>query len=230
MIYFFFIFIAVNVFSQENFIKTGITNPFLGDFNLSYERIIGEKSSIQVKAGYLNPRISLFISENTITPNQYTFIDDKGGFHASVEYRFYLSKTKSYQGLYLAPFIRHFNQKLLYTDEIRGDIFNVDLKVNNFGIGAQLGYQIIINEIFTLDFYFLGLSLDNYNGKMKYTLDQPRTGFDYSTITSDIDQSFEDYNFLKDKLEHTIKPDRNDTRIPFIYPGIRIGISAGIAF
>jgi hypothetical protein len=221
---------AISAYSQENIIKTGITNAFFGDFNLSYERIINDKNSIQVKAGYFNPMTSFITSENWITPNEYTFVNDKGGFHTSVEYRFYLAEGKSMQGFYLAPFIRHFNQRVLFTDMIDGDKFNVDLRALNFGIGAQLGYQMIIKDWFTLDFYFMGLSLDHYTGKFKYTLYQPRSGFNYASITDNIDKTFEDYKFLSNNLTHHVKTTQDDVKVPFFLPGIRIGISAGIAF
>jgi hypothetical protein len=219
-----------NAFSQDNIIKTGLTNAFFGDFNLSYERFINDRSSIQVKAGFFNPMTSFITNENWITPNEYTFVDDKGGFHTSVEYRFYLTENKSLQGFYLAPFIRHFNQRVLFTDMIDGDKFNVDLKALNFGIGAQLGYQLIINDWFTIDFNFMGLSLDHYTGNLKYTLNQPRSGFNYSSITDNIDKTFEDYKFLSRNMTHHVKSTQDDVKVPFFFPGIRIGISAGIAF
>jgi hypothetical protein len=221
---------AVSASSQENMIKTGFSNAFFGDFNLSYERLINEKSSLQVKVGYFNPMASFITSENWITPNEYTFVDDKGGFQTSFEYRFYLTQGKIMEGFYLAPFVRHFNQRVLYTDMIDGDKFNVDLRALNFGIGAQLGYQLIISDWFTLDFYFMGLSLDHYTGKFKYTLNQPRTGFDYNSITDNIDKTFEDYKFLSNNLTHNVKTTQDDVKVPFFFPGIRIGISAGIAF
>ena len=225
------IFVSVIIgFAQENVIKTGLTNALFGDFNLSYERVINENNSLQVKAGYLNPMVSFTISEKLVTPGDYTFVEGKGGFHISAEYRFYLKKGMALKGLYLAPFIRHFNQRLLYTDIISSDLFDVDLKAINFGVGGQIGYQLIINDALTFDFCFIGLSLDHYNGNLKYTLHQPRTGFSYASITDDIDQSLNDYSFLINNRKHYVKADRDDVKIPFFFPGIRIGVSAGIAF
>jgi hypothetical protein len=225
------IFLTESVSAQENVLKTGITNAFFGDFNLSYERVINEKSSIQARVGYLNFMSSFTVSEDWITPEALTLQKDKGGFHASVEYRFYLSKNEnSPRGLYLAPFFRHFNQRLLYTDEIDNDMFDVDVKVSNFGLGGQFGYQLIINDVFTLDFYCMGMSLDHYLGKIKYTLQQPRTGFDYHSITDDVDSGFDDIKYLQKKLEHDPQKDFHNSRLPFFAPGIRIGVSAGFAF
>lgn len=221
---------SLNAIAQENILKTGISNALFGDFNLSYERMVNEKSAVQFKIGYFNPMVSFTLSEKVITPEGYVFMEDKGGFHTSFEYRFYLQEGKTMQGFYLAPFVRHFNQRVKYTDMIDGDKFNVDVKALNFGIGAQLGYQIIIHEAFTLDFYFLGLSLDHYSGTLNYTLSQPRSGFNYASITDNIDDTFEDYGFLSKNLKHNVQTDRDNVKVPFFFPGIRIGISAGIAF
>jgi len=223
-------FFAFNSYSQENIIKTGLTNAFFGDFNLSFERLINDRSSFQIKAGYLNPMASFILTEKVITPDGYTFQEGKGGFHASVEYRFYLMDEKTMEGLYLAPFLRHFNQRILYTDMIDGDNFNVDMKASNFGFGAQLGYQWIINDSFILDFYFLGLSLDHYTGNLNYTLNQPRTGFNYASITDNIDKSFEDYKFMANNLTHNVSTTQDKVKIPFFFPGFRFGLNLGIAF
>lgn len=216
--------------AQENIIKTGITNAFFGDFNLSYERLITDVSSLHFKIGYFNPMASFTLSEKVITPDEYTFIKDKGGFHTSLEYRFYLSGEKTLQGFYLAPFLRHFNQKVHYTDMIDGDKFNVNARMLNFGLGAQMGYQLILAKGLTFDFYFLGLSLDRYAGKLEYKLAQPRSGFNYSSITDNIDQTLEDYHFIAKNTTHHVKTDRDDVKFPFFLPGIRIGVSAGYAF
>jgi len=222
--------ITLKAGAQDNIIKTGITNAFFGDFNLSYERLITEVSSLNFKIGYFNPMASFTLSEKAITPDEYTFVDAKGGFHTSLEYRFFLTGEKKLQGFYLGPFLRHFNQKVFYTDMIDGDKFNVDARMLNFGLGAQLGYQLMVGKGFTFDFYFLGLGLDRYAGTLKYTLAQPRSGFNYASITDNIDDTFEDYHFLSKNMTHHVKTDRDEVKFPFFLPGIRIGISAGYAF
>lgn len=224
------VFISSVVFAQENSLKTGITDALTGHFNLSYERNVNEKSSIVVKAGYWHPTASPLISDNTITPEAYSLIDAKGGMNVSAEYRFYAGNHLAPEGFYIAPYFRFFNQAALYTDEIGGNLFDVDMDLNTFGLGAQIGYQLITEGGFTMDFYFFGAGVDHYNLKLDYQLQQPRPGFDYSTITDDVSEVFEDINYFESRLEHQVNDDNLLSKLPFLFPGFRFGVSVGYAF
>lgn len=217
-------------FSQNNTVKIGFSDAFLGNYNLSYERVINDNNSLQLKFGYMNPINSLFISESTITPKAYTLRETSGGLNASLEYRFFLSRREIPQGFYIAPYLRFFNQSMVYTDEISDRHFNVDSKLGTVGLGAQLGYQLVVNEIFTFDFYFFGAGIDRHTIRLKYQLEEPQSGFDYGTITDDVSQVFEDINYLEEQLEHTVNDDNLTSKLPFIFPGFRLGISVGVAF
>ncbi len=216
--------------AQQNIIKTGITDVLSGHFNLSYERSLNEKQSATLKIGYWKATISPFVSEETITPEAYTFQEAGGGFNASAEYRFYLGASSTLRGLYIAPYFRYFSQAVLFTDEIDTRLFDVHSSLNTSGIGAQIGYQLIVNNAFTVDFYFFGAGVDQYNVKLKYSLQQPQAGFDYNSITDDVSEVFEDINYLESRLEHHVSNDKLISKIPFLFPGFRIGINVGYAF
>lgn len=217
-------------FSQENTVKIGFSDAFIGHLNLSYERVINDNNSIQFKFGYMEPINSPFISENTITPEAYVLKETNGGVNASLEYRFFISRQEIPQGFYIAPYLRCLNQSMVYTDEISDQTFNVDSKLGTFGLGAQLGYQLIVNEIFTFDFYFFGAGVDHHTIRLKYQLKDPQPGFDYGRITDDVSQVFEDINYLEEQLEHTVNDDNLTSKLPFLFPGFRLGISVGVAF
>jgi len=225
-----FLICSTAVFSQTNTVKVGFSDAFLGHLNLSYEKVINGNNSIQLKLGYMEPTKGLFISEKTITPEAYLLKETSGGLNVSLEYRFYLSDLKIPQGFYIAPYLRFFNQSMIYADEINDRAFNVNSKLGTFGLGAQLGYQLVVNEIFTFDFYFFGAGIDHHTIRLKYQLKDPQPGFDYGTITDDVSQVFEDINYLEKRLEHTVNEDNLTSELPFLFPGFRLGISAGIAF
>ncbi len=221
---------GISAVAQENAIKVGFTDAFYGSYNIGYERWLNQNNSISIKAGFWKPSSSPFISEELITPEAYTLQDINGGASISAEYRFYFGNHPKAGGLYLAPYLRYFGQSLLFTDEIDGDLFDVDTKLNTIGIGGQLGYQLVLKDVFLMDFYFFGAGIDRYNVKLKYTLEQPRTGFNYNSITDDVSEVFEDINYLESRLEHKVSNDNLISKLPFLFPGFRIGMSIGYTF
>lgn len=218
------------ILAQENSIKAGLSGSLLGDFNLAYERMLNSNQSLQIKVGYLNPVKSPFFTEKTITPEAYHFIQENGGMSVSFEYRFYISEKLSAEGFYIAPYLRYFNQIVDYEDEIESHVYSVNTKVNTVGMGAQLGYQWILGEMFTVDFHFLGIGVDYYMADLKYTIDPKPEGFDYSSVTPHIENVFSDFIYLKNRLKHEVNEDNHTSKLPFFFPGIRMGISLGIAF
>ncbi len=225
-----FLFLATNLFAQDNSIKIGFSDALLGHYNLNYERNLGRNNSVQFKLGYLKPTTSPFISEETITPGAYNLIEVNGGISTSVEYRFYISQKRSPEGFYIAPYLRYFNQAVDYTDEIENYQFNVDSRLNTIGIGGQLGYQWVFNEIFSVDLYFFGAGLDYHMGKLEYMVDPKPDGFDYGMVTSHVDDVFTDIDYLHKRLNHEVNEDNHTTKLPFLFPGLRMGFNVGVAF
>jgi hypothetical protein len=227
---FFFVFLSFSLYSQNNIIKAGLSDALLGYFNLSYERVVGKKNSIVIKGGYMEPTKSPFISEKALTPEAYTFDGSEGGIDISVEYRIFTGKEKALLGFYISPYLRYLNQSLAYFDEIDNRSFNVAAGLNTLGIGAQLGYQVIISSLLSLDFYFFGAGIDYHTLNLKYRLVQPESGFDYNSVADDINEVFRDINYLEKRLEHTVNNDNLTTKLPFFFPGFRIGAGLGFAF
>lgn len=220
---------SINVSAQKNAIKTNFTGFLTGDYSLGYERAVNEKQSITFKAGYLKPTLSPFINSTTITPEVFKIIDADGGANFSAEYRFYMN-GRALNGLYIAPYARFFSQKNVYTDEISNNQFNVDTRINNFGLGAQLGYQLQLSEQVHIDFFFFGAGLDKYRLKLDYRLKTPVAGFDYNSITDDISDVFSDINYLEKRLEFKVTSQNHVTRLPFLFPGFRLGVNFGFCF
>jgi hypothetical protein len=226
------LFLLSGLFSgaQENVIKAGVTGLFIGDINFGYERMMSHNSSLNFKFGFLNPTISPFISESDITPDAYNLAEANGGITASLEYRFYLSKKTGLKGFYVAPYLRYLSQNMVFEDVIEDFEFFVKTKNHSLGFGGQLGYQWVIDEIFTIDFFFFGTGIDFHNAELKYILVNKPPEFNYSMVTKHVDDVFADISYLHKKLRHEINADNHTTRLPFLFPGVRIGISVGIAF
>jgi hypothetical protein len=216
--------------AQDNIVKAGVTGLLLGDMNLGYERMMNENSSLNIKLGFLNPTMSPFISENNITPRAYNLVEANGGITASFEYRFYLSPKTGLNGFYIAPYLRYLSLNMVFDDEIEGYDFFVHTKNNSFGMGGQLGYQWIFNELIIIDFFFFGTGIDFHHAEFKYVMENKPPEFSYSMVTTHVDDVFADITYLHKKLTHEINSDNHVTKLPFFFPGIRMGLSVGIAF
>ena len=81
----FAMFLMLAAGAQNNSIKTSLSGLFLGDLGLSYERVLENSNSVQIKFAYLNPAQSLLIGENTFTPVSFILQEYKGGANFSLE-------------------------------------------------------------------------------------------------------------------------------------------------
>jgi hypothetical protein len=165
----------------KNTVKVNITNPMIfGDkcFVVGYERTIGNHQSFSVNLGRFSlPRL---FNINTDSIKDLTKDINSKGFHASGDYRFYLSKENKYNsphGIYIGPYLtynsytRYFNLKAT-TEPFTGEL-NADLNFRVSTIGFQLGYQFIFWNRVTLDMVLFGPGIGAYKIKtnLSTTLD-----------------------------------------------------------
>jgi hypothetical protein len=157
----------------KNSIKLNLTNPMIfGDrcFVVGYERTIGNHQSFSVNLG----RFSLpqLFNINTDSIEDLTKDVNSKGFHASGDYRFYLSKENRYNaphGVYIGPYftynsyIRYFDLKAS-TEAFTGE-FNTDISFRVATLGFQLGYQFILWNRVTLDMILFGPGVGAYKVK-----------------------------------------------------------------
>lgn len=219
---------AIASLAQKNAIKTGFLGALGGDFSLSYERETTENQSISFKIGYWNPSTSIVFSDDFITPNAYELQDMSGGINTSLEYRFYNGNGQALKGWYIAPYIRFVNISAMYTDEINKENFDVDFGINRFGLGAKIGHQWIVDDVFVVE-VFGGLGIDKYNIERDYTAQN--AGFtDYPSIVDDVNDWIDDWDYLKEREEHTTTTSNLNSKLPFWFPGIELGVNIGIGF
>ena len=218
---------ASGLYGQKNTVRTSLSGFMTGEFNVSYERMTYENQSVLLRIGYFQPTLSPVITENTITPSQYSFKDSRGTLQTSVDYRWY-TKKQGLTGFYFGPYLRYYGLRVDYSDNINSGLFGVEGSLNAIGAGIQLGYNFIIKEMFSIDLSFFGAGIDRNSVRLIYTTSQP--GFDYSTIVDDVSEVFEDIPYFEKKLKNQINRDNLTTRLPFLFPGLRASIHVGIAF
>jgi hypothetical protein len=184
----------------KNSVKLNLTNPMIfGDrcFVVGYERTVGSYQSFSVNIG----RFSLpkTFNINTDSIKDLTKDIDSKGFHASVDYRFYLSKENKYNaphGVYIGPYftynsyIRYFDIRA-NTEAFTGEL-NADLSFRAVNLGFQLGYQFIFWNRVTLDMVLFGPGVGAY--KIKANL----------STTLDPDTESEFFQKINDALQEKI--------------------------
>ena len=119
-------------FAQKNVVKTSLLGPIIKTGSLSYERILGEKSSLQLGFLYTGAKI---------------YGVKFNGFAVTTDFRYYLSKTRAPDGLYLGAFVRYIDVDL---DE---EATNTSGMLQSFGGGVVVGRQWIFMERISLDIF-----------------------------------------------------------------------------
>jgi len=159
--------------ARRNIIKLNLTTRWLYSNStvLSYERITRPHQSFAVMAGVVNfPTIADFGSRIKVKEET-----KKRGYVYGGEYRFYLMKENKFaapHGVFIGPYMNFFHfsnhRNLTYTSPgtttSSSALMKMDLNVLN--IGAQLGYQFVIKNRWTIDLVFIGPSISNYSVKI----------------------------------------------------------------
>lgn len=159
-------------FNRPNTIKINLISSALYDRSLvlSYERITKPNQSFGVMAGFVRfPDLRSLTNIAVVDEHQ------RNGIVVGGEYRFYLKKENKFNaphGVYIGPYANFYqfkNERSLRIDSEDGMStseadFTSDINVLN--IGAQLGYQFVINNRWTIDMIFAGPSVSRYSAKL----------------------------------------------------------------
>lgn len=125
--------------AQTNNIKFNITNLAVATYTLSFEHVVGAKTSLQLGVLYTGYKISG---------------TSWSGLGIMPELRLYFSGKDAPHGIYFAPCLRYQNFTFKSTD-----VLGVEAKASasSFGGGAVIGAQgLFFNDVLVIDAY-LGL-------------------------------------------------------------------------
>jgi len=217
-------------FAQENVVKVGVMGLSYGDFSLSYERAVTPRSAINFTVGYLNPNVSLLNSFEEKGQSSGMVLRKLGsGMHTSFDYKFYVGDNEGIKGFYIAPYLRFLYYNSTFSDEIDKTYFDVDLRFSSIGLGFQMGYQWIVFDKVTIDWYFLGLNGAYMFPKLVYSTAN-KSNFDYSSIKDNVSEVLDGFGYLQKSLVQESSSKNLTNWLPAFVPGIRSGISIGYAF
>ena len=124
-----------------------------GKLTLGGEYSIRKKQSITFYVG-----IPVGIQRNFDSDNNTADVKSKTT-SVMAGYRFYLGKSPM-KGFYFEPYLKYLNNKLEgtfnYNDDNPPSIYKSSNEFSSFGIGGQLGFQVLIAKRIVLDFFLLG--------------------------------------------------------------------------
>jgi hypothetical protein len=213
-------------------LKWAPTGLILGSFSLQGEYFFGGKSSLTAKIG-------LPVSAH----HSFEYNRDDADFDLKATsflagYRVYLSQ-KHLRGLYLEAFFKYVHQ----TGEGGADShlnnrpvrFGFTNDYNGVGVGVQLGAQFIISKRFVIDLFFLGPEINSASNNFKAvetTSLLPWTPLEASDAEQEVRNFTDDFPFIRKKTRIMVDPDNRTVTADFkgALPGMRIGVSFGIAF
>jgi len=215
-----------------NIIKINTLALVFSNISLLYERGIIPRVSAGIGVGYKYTGVApkLLMVENSTIGVQY---DKITGFSITPEARYYIKSCDLGQldGFYAGLYLRYTGYTTAADFEYipennTPEYYNSDIALREFGVGIQLGYQLIIKERFSIDFLFLGPRFSSYH--FGYEFDQePSQEFldDLSGYLNEVvDRLGGDYNVdIKQEGEASAST-------TFSFANMRFGLSLGFAF
>jgi hypothetical protein len=157
---------------RKNNIKVDLTSMAIYNnaFNVTYERVLKSNRTLGITAGYQElPSILSIIGNDSMTTTQ----NSASGFKFAVDYRFYLGKENRYSaphGVFIGPYVAYHQFSNDWNLTIKGNsgpqTGTIEGKFNVLNMGFQAGYQFVINNRWSVDMSFIGVSFSNYRARM----------------------------------------------------------------
>lgn len=205
--------------TKFNIVKTQPLLYLTGVFNVSYERKLSNKISIESRLDYIN-KARLPTSENETEPfnifSKYNHeVVPVRGMAISIGPKIFLNKYEALSGFYINPqFMWKYYKSDKYIFHRNYGFDEVQMDINYIGIKIIWGRQLIIAKFMTLDL-FLGLG-----ARFRYI----NATISYSKIYESLgDDMCDKENFTEDFSIRNWKE-------TMVYPTIHAGIKLGIVF
>lgn len=155
---------------RRNTIKINLTGNLIysNHYNFSFERVVKKNQSYVLTLGYQEFPDIVNFGENIIGKRE----DEKSGYKVGGEYRFYLKKENKFsapRGVYIGPFVTGIgfrsDRGIIYTGGDVPEEADLSSRLNILSVGAQLGYQFVFNDRWSIDLVLIGPSVSKYNFK-----------------------------------------------------------------
>ncbi len=211
--------------AYKNIGKLNLTNLAFKNISLNYERILSDRTSASLSAGFFIPGATPPLLEDALadTPGA----GDFSGFSLIGDYRIYRKKKGAPRGFYYAPFAKFANYKYVFDTTIEDNFTTANSALTSFGVGIQLGTQWVIKDRFVIDWGILGLSIHRHNVTSTFT---SLEDINFEEIRESLEVDIEDNSFIGSPIEFTSGDDFLTAKLPFLFPGLRSYLSVGMQF
>ena len=155
------------------------------------------------------------------------------GFSITPEVRYYIKTCDPslLEGFYAGLYLRYTQ----YSSEVKFgyepvnnpvEFYTSDVALNEYGVGIQLGYQLMIKKRFNIDFLFFGPRYSSYH--LNYEFDQTPSQEFLDDLSEHLNEVVDRFGFDYDV---EVKPEGNSkASTTFSFANTRFGISFGYAF
>ena len=106
------------------------------------------------------------------------------------------------------------------------EYYTSDVALNEYGVGIQLGYQLMIKERFSIDFLFFGPRFSSYH--LGYEFDQTPSQEFLDNLSEHLNEVIDRFGFDYDV--NIKKQGNSKASTSFTFANTRFGISFGYAF
>ncbi len=222
-----------STFAQQNVVKWYPLSMGTGMMKVGYERTLAPKHSLALDVKYrfpMNLNNSYYQSFNE--GDDEVLSSKTTGYTIGFEYRFYtkdIGNNEPNNGFYLAPYFKY-NKYGLDFEVKTTETFDVgiNLDYSSYGGGLGIGYQWLVSDNITVDWFIVGGGAAINNLDFEYTNADPDE--DFEKVKNDILTEEGIPGFIQDEME--IEAGSNFTKgsSKFLFGSFRSGLAIGIAF
>lgn len=241
-----FAFIGLSVIAQENVTKTNLLfGPLNGVFNISQERALNDRISLQASLRFMPKRsiakysdlLAVEYEGDAYNPFFGTTISALGNF---TELRIYGKDKGALRGFYWGPYFHISSFKLSgpsrygeFQDNdgitYSGDV-TMDFIIKQLGGGLQIGVQWLVNDKISIDWTILGLGLNAMGGALVVEASNTSNNFDFRNYDEDVkNATFGLEEILS--VSKTIEPTKVTLDVPrALIPHLKASLAIGFGY
>ncbi|MCD4698017.1 MAG: DUF3575 domain-containing protein [Bacteroidales bacterium] len=215
-----------------NIIKINSLALTFSNISLLYESGILPRLSAGIGVGYkyagVEPKL-LTVNNSRIGVD----IGQIQGFSITPDVKYYLKTCDPglLEGFYAGLYFRytHYSSDVKFgyvPENSTAEFYRSDIALNEYGVGIQLGYQLMIKERFSIDFLFFGPRFSSYH--LGYEFDQTPSQEFLDDLSEHLNEIVDRFGFDYDV--NVKKEGNSKASTSFSFANTRFGLSLGYAF